>query len=55
VVPVPAAALKLLFGEMSELLLVSDRMLPTRLLEAGFKFQYPDLAPALAAIFARRG
>jgi NAD dependent epimerase/dehydratase family enzyme len=29
-------------------------MLPTRLLEAGFKFRYPDLAPALAAIFARR-
>jgi len=54
VVPVPAAALKLLLGEMSELLLVSDRMLPTRLLEAGFKFRYPDLAPALAAIFARR-
>lgn len=54
VVPVPAAALELLFGEMSELLLVSDRMLPTRLLEAGFKFRYPDLAPALAAILARR-
>ena len=54
VVPVPAAALKLLFGEMSGLLLMSDRMLPTRLLEAGFKFRYPDLAPALAAIFARR-
>jgi len=52
VLPMPEAALKLLFGEMSELLLVSDRMLPKRLLDAGFKFRYPDLDRALAAIFA---
>jgi len=52
VLPMPEAALKLLFGEMSELLLVSDRMLPKRLLDAGFKFRYPDLERALAAIFA---
>jgi uncharacterized protein (TIGR01777 family) len=51
VLPMPAAALKLLFGDLSELLLVSDRMLPRRLLEAGFRFRYPDLEPALAAIF----
>jgi hypothetical protein len=54
VLPMPAAALKLLFGEMSELLLVSDRMLPKRLLDAGFQFRYPDLGGALAAIFGRR-
>jgi len=53
VLPMPEAALKLLFGEMSELLLVSDRMLPKRLLDAGFKFKYPDLEGALAAIFHR--
>lgn len=52
IVPMPEAALKLLFGEMSELLLISERMLPKRLLEEGFKFRYPDLASALAAIFA---
>jgi len=51
VLPMPAAALRLLFGEMSELLLVSDRMLPKRLLEAGFRFRYPKLDVALAAIF----
>ena len=51
VLPMPAAALKLLFGEMSELLLVSDRMVPKRLVEEGFKFRYPDLEGALAAIF----
>ena len=51
VLPMPEAALKLLFGEMSELLLVSDRMLPKRLLDEGFKFRYPDLDRALASIF----
>jgi uncharacterized protein (TIGR01777 family) len=53
VLPMPAAALKLLFGEMSELLLVSDRMVPKRLLAEGFRFRYPDLEGALAAIFRR--
>jgi NAD dependent epimerase/dehydratase family enzyme len=47
----PAAALKLLFGDMAELLLVSDRMLPARLLAEGFRFRYPELDAALAAIF----
>jgi uncharacterized protein (TIGR01777 family) len=51
--PMPAAALKLLFGEMSELLLVSDRMVPKRLLQEGFRFRYPNLDGALAAIFRR--
>jgi len=51
VLPMPEAALKLLFGEMSELLLASDRMLPKRLLDEGFKFRYPELTSALAAIF----
>ncbi len=54
VLPMPEAALKLLFGDMSELLLVSDRMLPQRLLEAGFRFRHPDLDRALAAIFGRK-
>lgn len=53
VLPVPEAALKLLFGEMSELLLVSDRMLPKRLLDEGFEFRYPDLDRALANIFGK--
>jgi uncharacterized protein len=53
-VNMPQAALKLLFGEMSELLLASDRMLPNRLLKEGFKFRYPDIDAALSAIFSRR-
>jgi hypothetical protein len=54
VLPMPEAALKLLFGEMSELLLASDRMLPKRLLDEGFRFRYPDIGGALAEIFGRR-
>jgi len=54
VLPMPGAALKLLFGEMSELLLASDRMLPKRLLDEGFRFRYPDIGGALAEIFGRR-
>jgi hypothetical protein len=52
VLPMPQAALKLLFGEMSELLLTSDRMLPQRLLEEGFEFRYADIERALKAILA---
>lgn len=48
--PVPAALLKLLLGEMSELVLDSQRVLPRRLQERGFRFQYPDLAGALEPI-----
>lgn len=51
ILPMPGIALKLLFGEMSELLLVSDRMVPKRLLAEGFEFRYPQLNEALAAIF----
>jgi len=51
---VPAGLLRLALGEMSELLLGSDRMLPVRLLQAGFQFRYPELATALRDIYARR-
>lgn len=49
--PVPAFVLKAGFGEMSQLLLTGADMRPTRLVEAGFTFQYPTLDKALAAIF----
>jgi uncharacterized protein len=48
--PVPAFALKVLFGEMSEVLLDSQRVLPTAAQAAGFRFQYPDLSAALGNI-----
>lgn len=54
VLPVPAFALRLLFGEMAEeALLASTRALPMRLERAGFAFTHPMLAGALAAALAR--
>lgn len=46
--PVPAWLLKMLLGEMSELVLGSQRVMPERLLAAGYTFQYPDLRSALS-------
>jgi len=45
---VPSLALKLALGEMAdEMLLSSTRALPTKLLETGFTFLYPELPGAL--------
>jgi hypothetical protein len=46
--PVPGFALKTLFGEMSEVLLGSQKVLPKAAEAAGFQFRFPQLAPALA-------
>ncbi len=46
--PVPAAALELLFGEMAGIILGGDAVVPRRLLDAGFEFRFPRLEPALA-------
>jgi len=49
VLPVPAFALTLAFGEMAEhTLLASQRVMPRRLGELGFQFRFPQLADALA-------
>jgi uncharacterized protein (TIGR01777 family) len=48
--PVPSFALNLLFGEMSVVLLASQRALPKAALAAGYQFQYPNLTPALENI-----
>ena len=45
--PVPAWLLKVMLGEMSELVLGSQRVVPERLLQQGFEFEYPDLEAAL--------
>ena len=45
---VPAALLKLGLGEMSSELLTSARVLPARLQEAGFTFDYRTIGAALA-------
>jgi len=45
---VPAFALRLMLGEMAEaLILASRRIIPARLLAAGYSFRYPELEAAL--------
>ena len=47
-VPFPSFAARTVFGEMAdEALLTGQRALPARLLDAGFRFEYPDLDAAL--------
>jgi uncharacterized protein (TIGR01777 family) len=48
--PMPAFTLKLLFGEMSEILLDSQRVAPKAAESAGFRFRFPELAGALADV-----
>jgi uncharacterized protein (TIGR01777 family) len=55
IVPVPGFMLKLIFGEMSSVLLDSQRVVPQRALAAGFKFQFPELGAALGSILRARG
>ena len=45
--PVPAFAFRLLFGEMATVILDGQRALPDRLLQLGYMFQYPTAAAAL--------
>lgn len=52
VIPVPAAPLKLVLGQFAEeLLLGGQRVVPVRAEASGFRFRYPTLDAALAAIF----
>jgi uncharacterized protein (TIGR01777 family) len=46
-VPVPAFAMRLAFGEVASVLLEGQRAFPKRLLELGFTFRFPDAESAL--------
>ncbi len=46
---VPAVVLRMLFGEMSQMLLTGQRVVPSAALHLGFTFRYPFLPEALAA------
>ena len=56
VVPVPAFAVKLAFGEMGEaLLLTSARVKPAALNAAGCRFRHPELGAALRHMLGKNG
>jgi uncharacterized protein (TIGR01777 family) len=49
-VPVPALALRLLYGEMASLVTTGARVMPAKALVLGYEFRYPELAAALASV-----
>ncbi len=51
-VRVPGFALRMLLGEMAEAVLQGSRVLPRRLLQAGYTFRYPELETALREVLA---
>ncbi|WP_409253166.1 TIGR01777 family oxidoreductase [Bacillus sp. SCS-153A] len=50
-IPAPSFAIKAALGEMSTLILEGQKVIPTVLKENGYRFEYPDLKEALAAIY----
>jgi uncharacterized protein (TIGR01777 family) len=54
IVPVPAAALRLLYGEMASVALTGQRALPARLQELGYEFRHPGLEAALRDVLDRK-
>lgn len=46
-IPVPALAIKLVFGEMSIVVLKGQRAVPQKLIKLGFNFSYPEIQEAL--------
>jgi len=52
--PAPAFALRLALGEMADaLLLISQRVMPSKLTDAGYRFLQPSLANALTEVFQK--
>jgi uncharacterized protein (TIGR01777 family) len=49
ITPVPAAAIRLLYGGMAKLVIDGQRALPRRALELGYQFRHPDLDEALTS------
>ena len=51
--PVPTIALKLMFGEMSTVLLDGQRVVPERLQALGYEFKFPEAEGALADLLGK--
>jgi len=53
IIPVPAFALRLLFGEMSVMVLEGQNLSAERLLQSGFAFRFPKIEPALSDLLKK--
>ncbi len=54
VLPVPGVAVKLLYGEMAEIVTTGQRAIPVRLGATGYTFRHPELGPALEDVLTGR-
>ncbi len=52
--PVPEFVLKIALGEMSEMLLTGQNVIPKKLVDNGYTFLYPDLKNALSSIVGKK-
>jgi NAD dependent epimerase/dehydratase family enzyme len=55
IVPAPAFALRLALGDLADVVLGGQRVLPAKAQSLEFDFQYPELERALRAVYARGG
>jgi hypothetical protein len=51
--PVPAFALKAMYGEMAQIVLTGQNAIPAKATELGYKWRQPDLEQALRSILGR--
>jgi uncharacterized protein (TIGR01777 family) len=54
ILPAPGFGLRILLGEFATFLLTGARVLPARAQAAGFRFQFPELEPALRHLLSPR-
>ncbi len=52
--PVPVTVLKLALGEVADVISASQRVIPEKLLNSGFKFRYKFLNDALEDLLKKR-
>jgi len=52
VLPVPGTALRLLYGEMAEIVTSGARVVPAKPLVLGYEFRHPELEEALESALA---
>jgi uncharacterized protein (TIGR01777 family) len=54
IAPIPALAVRLLYGDMAEIVTDGHRTTPTRAVEHGYAFRHTELEPALRDALSRR-
>jgi uncharacterized protein (TIGR01777 family) len=52
--PVPGLALRVLYGQMAQIVTTGQRVVPARLRELGFEFRHPSIEPALRDVLDRK-